>query len=90
MKDRVGMEFEAVITGMNKSNMFATLLQYPITGVIKLSSIPGDYYTFDEQKMFMNGKRRKGVFKLAQKINIRVAAVTDDIYYEVMMDKNKK
>lgn len=90
MKDRVGMEFEAIITGMNNSNIFATLLQYPITGVIKLSSIPGDYYTFDDQRMFMNGKRRKGVFKLAQKLNIRVAAVTDDIYYEVMMDKKKK
>ena len=90
MKDRIGQEYEAIITGMNKSNIFATLLQYPITGVIKLSNIPGDFYVLDEEKMIINGKRRKGIFKLAQKIDIRVAAVTDDIYYDIMLHKKEK
>ena len=49
-----------------------------------------DFYVLDEEKMIINGKRRKGIFKLAQKIDIRVAAVTDDIYYDIMLHKKEK
>ncbi|MBI9032021.1 VacB/RNase II family 3'-5' exoribonuclease [bacterium] len=85
MKDRIGKEYEALITGMNNSNMFVTLLKYPITGVVKLSSIPGDYFVVDEEKMMITGKKKKKQFKLAQKIDIRVSDVTDDIYFDIIL-----
>jgi ribonuclease R len=84
MKDRVGNEYKAVITGMNKSNMFASLENYPITGVIRMSNIPGDYYILDEQKMITFGRKSKKQFKLAQVINIQISAVTDDIYFDII------
>ena len=85
MKDRIGNEYEAIITGMNNSNMFVTLIKYPITGVVKLSNIPGDYYVVDEEKMIATGKKKKQKFKLAQKVNIKVSAVTDDIYFDLIL-----
>lgn len=85
MKDRVGNEYEAIVTGMNSSNMFVTLLKYPITGVVKLSNIPGDFYVVDEEKMIATGKKKKQKFKLAQKVEIKVSAVTDDIYFDLIL-----
>ena len=85
MKDRIGKEYEAIVTGMNNSNMFVTLLKYPITGVVKLSSIPGDYYVVDDEKMIITGKKKNRQFKLAQKVDIRVSAVTDDIYFDILL-----
>ncbi len=87
MKDRIGNEYEAIITGMNNSNMFATLVKYPITGVIKLSNILGDYYVVDEERLIATGKKKKQKFQLAQQVKIRVAAVADDIYFDLLLDK---
>ena len=84
MKERVGNEYEAIITGMNNSNMFVTLLKYPITGVVRFSNIAGDYYVVDEERMIATGKKKKQQFKLAQKVNIIVSAVTDDIYFDLI------
>ena len=85
MKERIGNEYEALITGMNNSNMFVTLVKYPITGVVKLSSISGDYFVVDEERMIVTGKKKKQKFKLAQKVDIKVSAVTDDIYFDILM-----
>ncbi len=86
MKDRIGKEYEAIVSGMNSSNIFVTLAKYPITGVVRLSNIPGDYYVVDDEKMIARGKKKKREFKLAQIVKIRVSAVTDDIYFDLLME----
>ncbi len=86
MKERIGKEYEAIISGMNSSNMFLTLSKYPVTGVLKLSNIPGDYYVVDEERLIARGKKKKREFKLAQIVSIKVSAVTDDIYFDIILD----
>lgn len=85
MKERIGNQYEAIVSGMNSSNIFVTLEKYPITGIVKLSNIPGDYYVVDDEKMIARGKKKKREFKLAQVVTIRVAAVTDDIYFDLLL-----
>lgn len=85
MKERIGNEYKGIVSGMNSSNIFITLVKYPITGVVRLSSIPGDYYVVDEEKMIASGKKKKRQFKLAQALDIKVSAVTDDIYFDIIL-----
>ncbi len=87
MHDRVGNEYQAVITGMNKSNIFATINDFPVTGVIRMSNIVGDYYILDEERMIIRGRKSKKSFKLAQVINVQVSAVTDDIYLDIVEEE---
>ena len=84
MKEKIGNEYRAVISGMNNSNMFVTLMDFPITGVLKMSNIQGDYYVYHEERMQITGKRKKKTFRLAQQIDVQLTSVTDDIYFDLI------
>lgn len=82
MKEKVGEEFNAFISSMNKNNIFVTLDKYPITGVVRMSSIKGDYIQYDEEHMIAYGRKNKNSkYILGQKVKILVTSVTDDIYF---------
>lgn len=77
MKDRVGEEFDVIISGVTKFGMFVALIDMPIEGMIPLKNITDDYYILKEDDFTIIGRKYNRRYRLGDKIRARL--VTADI-----------
>ncbi len=71
ISDFVGAEFPATVSGITNFGMFAEL-ENTVEGLIRLETIDGDYYEFDEENCILIGKRRGKIYTIGDKIEIEV------------------
>jgi ribonuclease R len=77
MKNRIGEEFDVIISGVTKFGMFVSLLEMPIEGMVPLKNLTGDYYILKEDDFTIIGRKLNKRFRLGDKIKARL--VTADI-----------
>ena len=70
MKDRVGATFPAHISGMSSHGMFVGLDENGADGFIPARSLSDDFYSFDEKRQQLKGRRRGRVFSLGQAVTV--------------------
>ncbi len=70
MSDRIGEEYEAVISGVIASGIFAELPN-TIEGMIRLENLPQDSYEYYEGKFLLKGRRHS--FRIGDTIKVKVA-----------------
>ena len=75
MAGRVGEEFEAIIISVHPFGFYAELLEYYIDGLVTIESLPGDHYRFHEKKLILKGDRHGRVFKLGDRVRVRLDRV---------------
>ncbi|HHE38983.1 MAG TPA: ribonuclease R [Candidatus Cloacimonetes bacterium] len=83
MKMRLGEVFKGIIVGIKSFSMLIELNEFPVIGVIELSSLTDDYYEFYERQNCLIGKKKGKMFKLMDKFEVQVIKVTDDIYFSL-------
>ncbi|MEA1973555.1 MAG: RNB domain-containing ribonuclease, partial [Candidatus Cloacimonadota bacterium] len=84
MKDKIGEEYSAIVTGMNKAVIFVELDKYPIRGVVRMAELKNDYYIYNEASMQMKGKRTGRKFKLGTKLNLVLSKVAEEIIFQIL------
>ena len=72
MIDKVGQEFDGVISGLTEWGMYVEIKPEMIEGMVALREIHSDFYEFDEDNYRIVGKRTKKVFRLGDQVRIRV------------------
>jgi len=77
MLDKVGQEFEGIISSVTGFGMFIEL-ENTVEGLIRLGMLTDDYYHFDDQHMILLGERTSRIFRIGDSITIRVANVNMD------------
>lgn len=75
MKDKVGNEYEGMVSNINQKGLAVQLKDYFVTGFIHVSSMDDDYYRFDETKYMLKGRRSKRSFTLGDKVTVRIEKV---------------
>jgi ribonuclease R len=78
MLDKVGEEFDGIITGVNSFGIFVELNENYITGLVHVTALDRDYYHFDPVGHRLTGERTGEVFRLGDGVRIQVAAVNLD------------
>jgi ribonuclease R len=78
MLDKVGLEFDAHVTGVVGFGLFVELNEHFVEGLIHITNLPKDYYVFDPKTHLLVGENRGIQFGLNDKIRIRVARVDMD------------
>jgi ribonuclease R len=78
MQQHIGDEFRGQVTGVTSFGLFVELEQYRVSGLVHITSLPNDYYHFDPVVHRLTGDRSGRVFQLAQKLRVRVVAVSVD------------
>lgn len=73
MKDKVGMDFDATISGIAEWGIYAEIVENKCEGLIPIRDLVGDYYEFDEKNYCLRGKRSGKIYRLGDKLKIRVA-----------------
>jgi ribonuclease R len=75
MRDRIGDEFEGVVSHITKFGFFVELTEYFVEGVVHLTSLADDFYRFDEQGMRLVGKKHKKIIRIGDHVKVRVEEV---------------
>ncbi|HZU34477.1 MAG TPA: RNB domain-containing ribonuclease, partial [Gemmataceae bacterium] len=75
LSDRVGLELEAVITGVADYGFFALAEKLPIEGMVHISTLPDDYYYYEEVSHSLTGRRTGRRYRLGDKVTVTVVRV---------------
>jgi len=77
MQDKVGEEYEGVISSVTSFGMFVELPN-TVEGLVHVSTLTDDYYHFHEKQFAMIGERTGNVFRIGDEVTIRVTNVNLD------------
>jgi ribonuclease R len=75
MKDKIGDEFEGVISGVTAFGFFAELRDIFVEGLVRVTSLHDDYYQYHEKKYCLVGERTHKTFRIGDEIRVRVDRV---------------
>ncbi len=74
LEGRVGRVFTGRITGVTRFGLFITLEPSGGTGLVPISDIGEDWFSFDEARHRLVGQRSKRAFQLGQTVRVRLLA----------------
>lgn len=78
MESRVGEEIDAFITGVESFGMFCQGVKIPVEGMVHISALTDDFYTFDPTSRTLTGERRKRQYRLGDPLRVVVTNVDLD------------
>lgn len=93
MKNRVGEEFDVIISGVTKFGMFVSLIEMPIEGMVPLKNLTDDYYILKEDDFTIIGRKYNRRYRLGDKIRVRLSTAdieTLRIDFDLVVTGKKK
>jgi ribonuclease R len=75
LSERLGMELEAVITGVADYGFFAQSQTLPVEGLVHISTLTDDYYYYEEPTHSLIGRRTGRHYQLGKKVRVTVVRV---------------
>ncbi|MCK4401384.1 ribonuclease R [bacterium] len=75
MKNKVGDIFDGVISGVQPYGLFVELNDTLAEGLIHVSALKNDYYTFSEKQFALVGRRTKKRFHLGDSVKAQIVKV---------------
>ena len=93
MQDRVGENFDGLVTAVTGFGLFVELTDVYIEGLVHITALPADYYDFDPVQHTLVGERAGRVFRLGDSIRVQVVRVDLEerkIDFEMASDQPKQ
>jgi len=93
MQDRVGDDFDGLIISVTKFGFFVELTDLFVEGLVPLSSLTDDRYTYHENTREIIGQRSRRIYSLGQKIRVlvdRIDPVEKKIQFAVFEEKPQR
>ncbi len=92
MSDKVGEEYTGTVGGVTSFGLFVELDNIYVEGLVHISSLGSDYFHFDAPHHRLSGERTGRIYRLADRLKVRVIRVSLDdrkIDFELVEDKPK-
>lgn len=89
MSERIGEEYEGIISSVTNFGMFVELPN-TVEGLVHISTLDDDYYVYDDQHLCLIGERTKNIYRLGDEVRIKVSKVDMDaheVYFDVVKQK---
>ncbi len=78
MRSHLGEEFHGIISGVTHFGIFVKITDVLAEGLIHVRDLEGDYYLYDEKKYALIGKATKKMFRLGDKIQVKLIRVNQE------------
>jgi ribonuclease R len=75
LSERLGLELGAIITGVADYGFFAQAEQWPVEGMVHISTLSEDYYFYEEATHSLIARRGKNRYRLGDKVRVSVVRV---------------
>ncbi len=90
MEDRVGEDFDGLITSVTKFGFFVELTDLFVEGLVPLNTLTDDYYSYHENTRQIIGQRSRKTYSLGQRIRVlvdRIDPVEKKIQFAILEEK---
>jgi len=78
MMDKIGEEFDGIISGVTNFGIFVELAEVYVDGLVHITALGNDYYHFDPAKHRLLGERTHRTFRLGDPVRVKVMQVNLD------------
>lgn len=75
MQDKIDQGFDGLISGVTDRGMYVEIIENKCEGMVKVSEIKGDYFTYDEKSHSLVGDRTKKIYQLGDPVRVIVKKV---------------
>src|SRR5579863_8417061 len=93
MQDRVGEDFDGLITSVTKFGFFVELTDLFVEGLVPLNTLADDVYTYHENTREIIGQRSRKTYSMGQRIRVlvdRIDPVEKKIQFAVFEEAPKR
>jgi ribonuclease R len=93
MLDKVGEEFDGIITSVTGFGLFIELADIYVEGLVHVTGLQNDYYHFDPAHHRLVGERTRRIYRLGDKLKVRVVRVDLDerkIDFELVLEEGEQ
>lgn len=78
LKQRIGEQMEAVVTGVEDFGLFAQGIELPAEGLIRTETLADDYYRYDRSTHSLTGHRQGNSYRLGDIVQVEIVRVDID------------
>ncbi|MBB5020976.1 ribonuclease R [Desulfurispira natronophila] len=78
MKNFIGDEFGAVVSGVTAWGVFVQLKTYFVEGLIHITALPSDHYIFQEEIHELVGRRTRHRYYLGKHLNVQLVRASEE------------
>jgi ribonuclease R len=93
MQERVGEDFDGLIISVTKFGFFVELTDLFVEGLVPLSTLTDDRYTYHENTREIIGQRNRRIYSLGQKVRVlvdRIDPVEKKIQFAVLEPEEQR
>ena len=72
MRERLGEEFDALITSVSKFGFFVELLEFFVEGIVPIETLTDQRYVYQEQQRQWVGERTRRRFRIGDRLRVRL------------------
>ncbi|MGA8271741.1 MAG: VacB/RNase II family 3'-5' exoribonuclease [Candidatus Sulfotelmatobacter sp.] len=90
MQERIGEDFDGLITSVTKFGFFVELTDLFVEGLVPLNTLTDDYYTYHENTRQIIGQRSRKTYSLGQRIRVlvdRIDPIEKKIQFAILEEK---
>ena len=77
MRDKVGREFDAFVTGVASFGVFVTLKDFFVEGLVPISALGSDFFVYEEKHHRLRGRSSGKTFRLGDSVSVKLEAVDE-------------
>jgi len=77
MKDKVGRDFDAFVTGVAAFGVFVTLKDFFVEGLVPVSALGEDFFVYEEKHHRLRGRSSGKIYRLGDSLRVKLKAIDE-------------
>jgi ribonuclease R len=77
MKDKVGRDFDAFVTGVAAFGLFVTLQDFFVEGLVPVSGLGDDFYVYEQKQHRLRGRSSGRTYRLGDPIRVQLKGIDE-------------
>jgi ribonuclease R len=77
MRDKIGREFDAYVTGVASFGVFVTLRDFFVEGLVPVSSLGDDFFVYEEKQHRLRGRSSGKIHRLGDGLRVELKAIDE-------------